>query len=422
MYLLSLFLCFFFIQALKCDINEKLNGVDSNSTKSDKKVQFYKYISKEKSSKEIIAGTNLTTETYYCIKDTKDSFLIWDGNVGYGLMTTKTDKCRTSNAYQFEIVIDENGKIRIKNKQTDRFIARYHYVNLQYFFITNETNNKCDNTLRIVVRDNGFINIFSGSESYYLTSSYSFNTENGIYVISPVSSGSSIANWTFINTAKQADQPESPNSNSSFTLKIASFKYEMPNEETIQEYKNQYNILSAMTVNNTSSSKITHEISNYELIREKFIWEFDQTFELFSKVNAIRKLPKNIRPFLKSGETKYNLDPNSLLINNRKIEYFNEHEYKIKKSIDIRPESSLKIESYLDIVEDISIPFKAKGVIKSKDKISGQEIASKINSCQNKKLIIVDILSDSVTIEVSGELIATYVLNDFFNVVNTDLL
>jgi len=417
MYSLSLFLCFFFIQTLKCDINEKLNGVDNNSTKSDKKVQFQKYISKEKSSKEIIAGTNLTTETYYCIKDTKDSFLIWDGNVGYGLMTTKTDKCRTSNAYQFEIVIDENAKIRIKNKQTDRFITRY---GSQYFFITNETNIVYYTELRLVVRDNGFINIFSSS--YYLTSSYSFDIGKGIYVISAVSSGSSIVNWTFINAGKQEDQPESPNSNSSLTLKIGSFKYEMPNEETIEEYKNQYNILSAMTVNNTSSSKITHEISNYELIREKFIWEFDQTFELFSKVIAIRKLPKNIRPFLKSGETKYNLDPNSLLISNGKIEYFNEHEYKIKKSIDIQPESSLKMESYLDIVEDISIPFKAKGVIKSKDKIPGQEIAEKINNCQNKKLIIIDILSDSVTIELSGELTATYVLDDFFNMVNTHLL
>jgi hypothetical protein len=417
MHSLNLFLCFFFIQTLKCDINEKLNGVDNNSTKSDKKVQFEKYISKEKSSKEMIAGTNLMTQTYYCIKDAKDSFLIWDGNVGYGLMTTKTDKCRTSNAYQFEIVIDENAKIRIKNKQTDRFITFYPY----YFFITNETDS-LDNELRLVVRDNGFINILTSSKSNYLTSSYSFNTGQGIYVISSASSGSSIANWTFINTTKQEDELESPNSNSSLTLKICSFKYEMPNEETIEEYKNQYNILSAMTVNNTSSSKITHEISNYELIREKFIWEFDQTFELFSKVNAIRKLPKNIRPFLKSGETKYNLDQNSLLISNGKIEYFNEHEYKIKKSIDIQPESSLKIESYLDIVEDISIPFKAKGVIKSRDKISGQEIAAKINNCQNKKLIIIDILSDSVTIEVSGELTATYVLNDFLNMVNTHLL
>jgi hypothetical protein len=91
-----------------------MKNLNNNSIKSDKKVEFKKYICKEKSSKEMIAGTNLTTETYCCIKDTKDSFLIWDGNVGYGLMTTKTDKCRTSNAYQLEIVIDENGKIRIK--------------------------------------------------------------------------------------------------------------------------------------------------------------------------------------------------------------------------------------------------------------------------------------------------------------------
>ncbi len=206
----------------------------------------------------------------------------------------------------------------------DRFITHCYYgSSSQYFLIKNETDYSCGNTLRLVVRDNGFINILSGSRSYYLTSSYSFNTEKGIYAISPVSGGSSIANWTFINTAKQADQPEPPNSNSSLTLKIGSFKYEIPNEETIEEYKNQYKILSAMTIHNTSSFKITHEISNYESIREKFIWEFDQTFELFSKVNAIRKLPKNIRPFLESGETKYNLDPNSLLINNRKIEYFN---------------------------------------------------------------------------------------------------
>jgi hypothetical protein len=46
---------------------------------------------------------------------TKGLFLIWDGNVGYGL----TDKCRTSDANQFEVVIEKNEEIKLKNRRID---------------------------------------------------------------------------------------------------------------------------------------------------------------------------------------------------------------------------------------------------------------------------------------------------------------
>ncbi len=81
------------IQVIKCDINEKFKK-NLNSPQSDKKVNYIqKYLSTEKSSKQIIDGTNLKTYTFYCIIDTKDLFLIWDGNVDYVLMTIMTDKC-----------------------------------------------------------------------------------------------------------------------------------------------------------------------------------------------------------------------------------------------------------------------------------------------------------------------------------------
>ncbi len=79
-------------------------------------------------------------------------------------------------------MIDENEEIRLKiNRRID--LSHYLYFSSgQYFLITNQTKGQEGiygsvgggyNTLRLVVRDNSFINILSGSQPYYMSNSYS---------------------------------------------------------------------------------------------------------------------------------------------------------------------------------------------------------------------------------------------------------
>jgi hypothetical protein len=109
--------------------------------------------------------------------------------------------------------------------------------------------------------------------------------------------------------------------------------------------------------------------------------------------------------------------------NVKKDNYFAyEREYSIRKSIDIPPQTSVSIEATVNIIEEIPIKFSSKGEITANPPISGTEIASIIQEIPNTNLTIVQILDNSVIIELNGELIATFALNNNFDVSSFDIL
>ncbi len=406
---------------ISCTI-EAPNEIDNDSIEDEKtsKDSHSPSIKYDKQSREILSrtqkdvgGTNLTTGVYYCIQDSSGKFLRWDGNQGslrFGLILDSVDNCEESSYYKFIIEVDSNDVIRVKNKRTDTYLAFYYS---SYFFLSNSSSYV--NEINFVVRDNGYLNIRSiySSSSYYLSSIISFISNYGIYVSSATTS--STYYWRLIRAQNQSPF------DSDLKIRVFSFNYEKLDEEKINSYLNIFDIISPTVINNTSPAKITHEISRDEVITEVLKWEFEQSLDSFN-VTIIRSLPQIVRrkTELKRMGASFGLISST---NVKKDNYFAyEREYSIRKSIDIPPQTSVSIEATVNIIEEIPIKFSSKGEITANPPISGTEIASIIQEIPNTNLTIVQILDNSVIIELNGELIATFALNNNFDVSSFDIL
>jgi hypothetical protein len=394
------------------------DSIEDEKTSKDFHSPSIKY---DKQSREIlsltqreIGGTNLTTGVYYCIQDNSGKFLRWDGNQGssrFGLILDSVDNCKTNSNYKFIIEVDSNDVIRIKNKRTNTYLAFYYS---SYYFLSNSSS--YTNEINFVVRDNGYLNIqtiYSSSTSYYLTNTIAFVSAYGIYASTPSTTSSYY--WRFIKA-----QNLSP-IDSDLKIRVFSFNYEKPDEEKINSYLNVFDIISPTVINNTSPAKITHEISRDEVITEFLKWQFEQSLDFFN-VTIIRSLPQIVRrkTELKRMGASFGLISST---NVKKDNYFvYEREYSIRKSVDIPPQTSVSIEATVNIVEEIPIKFSSKGEITADPPISGTQIASIIQEIPNTNLSIAQILDNSVIIQLNGELIATFALNNNFDVSSFDIL
>jgi hypothetical protein len=246
-----------------------------------------------------------------------------------------------------------------------------------------------------------------------LTNTIAFVSAYGIYASTPSTTSSYY--WRFIKAQNQSPI------DSDLKIRVFSFNYEKPDEEKINSYLNVFDIISPTVINNTSPAKITHEISRDEVITEFLKWEFEQSLDFFN-VTIIRSLPQIVRrkTELKRMGASFGLISST---NVKKDNYFAyEREYSIRKSVDIPPQTSVSIEATVNIVEEIPIKFSSKGEITADPPISGTQIASIIQEIPNTNLSIAQILDNSVIIQLNGELIATFALNNNFDVSSFDIL
>jgi len=91
-----------------------------------------------------ILGTNLTEDSYYCIKsinkDNENKFLKWDGikhNYYYGLVLNKTndEHCPNNNEYFFKLEYNKkDGVVKIKNNGSNNYIS----IDQDKFFVLHD--------------------------------------------------------------------------------------------------------------------------------------------------------------------------------------------------------------------------------------------------------------------------------------------
>jgi hypothetical protein len=204
--------------------------------------------------------------------------------------------------------------------------------------------------------------------------------------------------------------------------KIFSFSYDIPDDETIQSHSTKLNLISPTYVINNSSSKITHEIENRMTLFESLEWKFDEDIDIFDRVSMSKELPSLVRSNGGFEKIEENFEYKSKS-NKRNDHLVNEREYSVKKTVEIKPDSFLRIAAFVENVEDLKIVFTAIAEITGNDNtgaLTGDQILAIINDYWNSNLIIIDVSKNSVSLQVSGVLFATFGLNNQFIATNTD--
>jgi len=208
--------------------------------------------------------------------------------------------------------------------------------------------------------------------------------------------------------------------NSTLNLRVSSFNYIPPDEDSILDHILKVNLISPTIINNTSPATLTHEITNEELVKEKLNWNFNQSLAIFTQVFINKNLPlllKKSPKFLFINEnTPISLSTNDLKQN----DYQKEQYHYVKKSINIPANSALRLEAYLNIVEDLVIEFTAKGEITGNNTsgvLTGSQIATIIQYFPTN-LTISEIRQNSVIVQINGQLKTTFGLNNYFNIIN----
>jgi hypothetical protein len=351
----------------------------------------------------------------YYLKDRNGYYIRWDGRnstisgiTRYGLTIDTNNNAVDRDWYLF--VIETYGSdLSIKNVKTEQYITN-DYFTLTYYLM-NETSSTYQRGVRLISTYDSLKIIqttYSGAPDYltYYNSSY-----NGVSYLAGVTSisNSYVAYIDFISDIK-------------LNAKIAAFNYEQLNDTTIQSHLTKVNLISPTYVINNSSSKITNEIENKIALSESLNWKFDQNLDIFESVSINKGLPSLLRSNGGFGKIESNFEYKSKSVKiNHDLD--NEREYSVKKTMEIEPNSVLRIESFVENIEDLEIPFTAVAEITGNDglgALTGDQILSIINDYLNTNLTIINISENSVSLEVSGALFATFGLDNKFIVTNTD--
>jgi hypothetical protein len=357
---------------------------------------------------------NLKLGVNYYLKDRTGYYIRWDGRNStisglerYGLTIDARNNTVDSDWYLF--VIETYGNdLSIKNVKTGYYITNDYQG---YYYLMNETTSGYPRGVRLISAYDGLKIIQSTYTGYPDYLSIYNSSSNGISYLAAVSSisNSYVAYIDFIPDSK-------------LNAKITAFNYSLPDDNKIQSHLTKVNLISPTYVINNSSSKITHEIENEITLSESLNWKFDQNLDIFQIVSINKGLPSLIRSNGGFGKIESNFEYKSKSVKtNHDLE--NEREYSVKKTVEIEPNSVLRIEAFVENIEDLEIPFTAVAEITGNDHsgaLTGYQILSIINDNLNTNLTIINISENSVSFEVSGQLSATFGLDNKFIVANTN--
>jgi hypothetical protein len=430
MYLLNFLLTFCFINGL---LSEKIDpslgekpGKHASEKILEKEVKEFAEHSSNKidilsddfsieansSTNDTVIG-NLRLGKNYYLKDRNGYYIRWDGRSStvsgikrYGLTVDTRNNTVASDWYSFDIGI-YNNDLSLKNLKTGHYITNDY---TGYFCLMDESGTGHTRGVRLIAKNNGLHVIqstYSGSPDYLTRTN---GVYHGVSYLAAVSSinDSYVAYIDFIPV-------------NHLKAKFFSLSYYIPNDETIQSHSTKLNLISPTYVINNSSSKITHEIENRMTLFESLKWKFDQNIEIFDRVSMSKELPSLVRSNGGFEKIESNFEYKS---NDKRSDHLvNKREYLVKKTVEIEPNSFLRIEAFVESVEDLKIAFTAIAEITDNDNagaLTGDQILAIIKDYWNSNLTIIDVYENSVSLQVSGVLFATFGLNNHFIVKNTN--
>ncbi len=171
MIILSLYIILFSAISINCEnVELKTKSLKQDfDAKNDLKLEDFgneMETNKESATVLNIGGTNLTTGTPYCIRDSDGNYLRWDGNFNsplYGLTKDPNGNCLTNDLYQFEFEL-VGTTLRLKNVNNKQYLVYYS----SYILLSSSTSTSYYYNINLIIRESGLISIQFKTYAYYI--------------------------------------------------------------------------------------------------------------------------------------------------------------------------------------------------------------------------------------------------------------